>query len=178
MRKKDVRRRLNGFSLPVTGGGLQWETLDNTRVAARRVLSFLGDRRVLFMPYWQEEAGHCVASVLDSRRMLTEEIGGLTDDEYLVPHLQAMQAACRRFLDRIGSASKDGRHRELWVPYRPLDDEEIPLVCGLGELRASMGIQIGLIAATFNLDVPETLVEILPPPPDDGAELDFDLRRP
>jgi hypothetical protein len=43
-----------------------------------------------------------------------------------------------------------------------------------------MGIQIGLVAATFDLDVPDTLVAILPPPPDsdDGSELDIDVRRP
>ena len=49
----------------------------------------------------------------------------------------------------------------------------------LGELRSAMGIQIGLVAATFSLDVPDTLVPTLPPPPDsdDGGELGIDMRR-
>jgi len=178
VRNKDVRRRVNGFSLPIVGAGVQWETVESTKAAARRVLAFLADRRVLFNPYWQEEAAHCVESVLEVRRMLTDEIGGLHDDQALVPHLDAMRAACRQFLDRVGSVTDDDHHRGLWVAYRELNHHEVPLVIGLGELRASMGIQVGLIAATFEIDVPDTLVEILPPPPDDGAELDLDLRRP
>ncbi len=34
----------------------------------------LGDRRVLFNPYWQEETGECVSSVIDVRTMLTLSI--------------------------------------------------------------------------------------------------------
>src|SRR5512135_2532240 len=107
LRKRDVRRRLTGFSVPVIGAGLQWETVESIRAAAHRVLSFLEDRRVLFTPYWQEEAGHCVESVIEVRRMLTDEIGDLHDDEQLVPHLQAMRAACRQFLDRVAAATNN-----------------------------------------------------------------------
>ena len=99
MGKKDVKRRLNGFSLPIVGGGAQWETVESTRASAHRVLTFLADRRVLFNPYWQEQAGECAASVLDVRRKLTDEIGQLHDGKDLVPHLTTMQGACRQFLD-------------------------------------------------------------------------------
>jgi hypothetical protein len=112
------------------------------------------------------------------RRKLTDEIGGLHDDEQLVPHLQAMQAACRKFLDRIGSVTDDEHHRGLWVAYRGLGDRDVPLLIGLGELRSAMGIQIGLVASMFDIDMPDTLVEILPPPPDEGDELSFDPCRP
>lgn len=177
VRKKDVRRRLTGFSVPLVGGGAQWEVVASSRKAAHRVLAFLADRRVLFNPYWQEQAGECAASVIEVRRMLTDEVGLLPSDDPLVAHLDAMRAACRQFLDRLGEAARsDGR--SLWVPYRELDHREVPLVVGLGELRAAMGIQIGLIAAMFDLDVPDTLAETLPAAPDDGAEMDIDLRRP
>lgn len=180
MRNKDLRRRLTGFSLPVVGGGASWATVEGTKASARRVLTFLEDRRVLFNPYWAEQAAECVASVLDVRRMLTDEIGSLADDEALVPHLQTMRAACRQFLDQVSASTDGDRDRRLWVAYQPLDDRDFPLVVALGELRSAMGIQIGLVAATFDLDVPDTLVAILPPPPDsdDGSELDIDVRRP
>lgn len=176
-----MKRRMTGFSLPVVGGGVSWTPLEGTKTAARRVLVFLEDRRVLFNPYWAEQAGECVASVLEVRRMLTDEIGGLGPDESLVPHLQAMRAACRAFLDQMATATDhDGRPRRMWVAYQPLDDREFSLVVALGELRSAIGIQIGLVAAAFDLDVPDNLVAILPPPPDsdDGAELDLDVRPP
>jgi hypothetical protein len=178
MRKKDLKRRLNGFSLPIVGGGAQWETVESNRASAHRVLTFLADRRVLFNPYWQEQAGECAASVLGVRRKLTDEIGQLHDDEDLVPHLTTMQGACRQFLDRIGSVANEDRRLGLWAAYRELDLRDVPLLIGLGELRSTIGIQVGLVATMFDIDVPDTLVEILLPPPDDGAELNFDLHRP
>jgi len=106
--RRDEKRRLNGFTIPVVGAGVQWEHLDTARPSARRTLTFLADRRVLFNPYWQEEAGHCVASVLEVRRFLTEEIGLLGDDVVLIPHLEAMRAACRRFLDQVSENERQG----------------------------------------------------------------------
>lgn len=41
---------MTGFSLPVVGGGVSWDTVEGTNAAARRVLTFLEDRRVLFNP--------------------------------------------------------------------------------------------------------------------------------
>lgn len=107
--RRDEKRRLNGFTIPVVGAGVQWEHLDTARPSARRTLTFLADRRVLFNPYWQEEAGHCVASVLEVRRFLTEEIGLLGDDVVLIPHLEAMRAACRRFLDQVSEMNDKAR---------------------------------------------------------------------
>jgi hypothetical protein len=175
-----VRRRMTGFSLPVVGGGIEWTEVDGPNVAARRVIVVLEDRRVLFNPYWAEEAGQCVASVLEVRSMLTNEIAGLGAEKTLLPHLQAMRAACRQFLDTMGAAQRGGRKQPLWAPYREFNDAEVPLVIALGQLRSTMGVQIGLVAATFDLDVPDTLVPILPAPPhsDDGRELRPDFESP
>jgi hypothetical protein len=182
MRNKDVKRRLTGFSASVLGFGVgaEWEPTEAATGVARKVLSFLADRRVLFNPYFQEEAGECVASVVEVRRMLTDEIGALHEDKVLVPHLDAMRAACRRFLDQVRSVTNDDHHRGLWVANRQLNDvvayrELHDLVMALGDFRTAMGIQIGLIASTFGLDVPDTIVDILPPPPDDGTEVPVNL---
>jgi hypothetical protein len=119
MKSKDVRKRLTGFSLD----GLQWEYVETAHSAAFRVLSLLGDRRVLFNPYWQEETGECVSSVIDVRTMLTSEIGNANRDEGLIEHLSAMRAACRRFLDQVSAEYPDAD--ELWVPYHQLDDRDL-----------------------------------------------------
>lgn len=60
-----MKCRLIGFSVPIVGGGAQWEVVASSRAAAYRVPTFLADRRVLFNPYWQEQAGECATSVLD-----------------------------------------------------------------------------------------------------------------
>lgn len=79
--------------------------------------------------------------MLKIRDMLTDEIGGLADDEVLVPHLQTMRAACRRFVDQMTSATDgDGRPHRLWVAYQPLDDREFPLVVALGELCSALRV--------------------------------------
>lgn len=171
MKSKDVRKRLTGLSVE----GVQWEYVETAHSAAFRVLSFLGDRRVLFNPYWQEQTGECVSSVIDVRTMLGSEIGNANRDARLIEHLSAMRAACRRFLDQVSAVYPDAN--ELWVPFHQLSDRDTRLAAALGELRAAMGIQIGLIAAGFDLEVPETLVEILPALPDDGADMDRKFRR-
>lgn len=174
MRNRDIKRRLTGLSLPVVGGGASWQVVESSQGVARRVLIVLADRRVLFNPYWQEQAAECVASVIEVRRMLTAELGSLHDDQ-LSSHLEAMRASCRQFLDRVVTHTESDRRQELWRPHGEVREGEVELVRALGELRSLMGVQVGLVASIFRLDVPETLVSILPPPPDDGAEIDLHI---
>jgi hypothetical protein len=75
--------------------------------AARRVITFLEDRRVLYAPDSLEVPSHCVHSVLEIRHFLSAELGKLGGNSELAASLRAMRAACRKFLDRVGS--RDGR---------------------------------------------------------------------
>lgn len=181
-KKRDVKRHLTGLSLGASPDGsvslgVEWERTPTSRTAAYRVPEFLADRRVLFNPYWREQADECAASVVDVRRKLTDEIEGLSDDVVLTPHLRAMRGACRQFLDRLGEARASERDG---LAYRELTDNEVPLILALGELRALVGVQIALIASAFDLEIPETLWELVPAAADDddGSELAYRPRRP
>jgi DNA-binding FadR family transcriptional regulator len=74
--------------------------------AARRVIAFLEDRRVLYSPGEMEMPQHGVHSVLEIRRFLSSELGKLDAKSEFAASLRAMRAACRKFLERVGT---DGR---------------------------------------------------------------------
>jgi len=65
MNFREIASRITGLSVPVFG--VQWNPPDAERSAARRVLAFLEDRRVLFVPSEMEVPEHCVAAVLGIR---------------------------------------------------------------------------------------------------------------
>jgi hypothetical protein len=58
-------------------GGVSWQSSDLEVSAARRVIAYLEDRRVLYAPEEMEVASHCVQSVLEIRHFLSGELGKL-----------------------------------------------------------------------------------------------------
>jgi hypothetical protein len=70
MRFSEIASRLTGISTPI--GGVSWTPPTPDIEVARRVLTFLEDRRVLYDPMEAEVAAHCIESVLQIRRFLTE----------------------------------------------------------------------------------------------------------
>ena len=93
MKFSEVARRLTGISCPIFG--VSWNPGVAKVASARRVLTYLEDRRVLYAPWNVEIPEHCVESVLEIRRFLTDQLGQLDDqDEDIVPHLRAMRASC------------------------------------------------------------------------------------
>jgi hypothetical protein len=135
---------------------LLWEPTEAEVTVARRVISFLEDRRVLYAPYEGEEQELCVESVLEIRKYLTEELGSLSGGDGLRDNLGVMRAASRKFMtttDRIkhdwGSPFGDGP--ATWS-----------LNQALGELRGAFGIQLAHLSSKFGLDLPDDLAGILP----------------
>ena len=92
MKLKEILSRLNGFSVPIFG--ISWNPPKPHVTTARKVFTFLEDRRVLFNPYAWEEPSHCIQSVLEIRKFLTDQIGEL-EGEGLPNNLKAIRAACR-----------------------------------------------------------------------------------
>ena len=156
MRFKEIASRLTGFSVPVFG--VSWNPPEPEIAVARRVLTFLEDRRVLYNPFVHEVADQCIQSVIEIRQFLTNEIGRLGNDSKLCEHLRGIRAACRKFLD--GEPSQPGRIlRPGWG-----GPHESEFFTRLGELRASIGLHIASIALMHGLDVEGELASALPVP--------------
>jgi hypothetical protein len=148
---KNIAKRITGFSLP-SGVGLLWIPPASERDIVKRLFLYLEDRRVLYNPFNFEIIDHVIQSVLEMRRYLTEEISKLDSSSELLAHLKAMRAACRKFLD----ANPVPR---FWG-FRGVDE----ISQSLGELRASIGIQVAHLSAKYRVDVDPNLEVILPIP--------------
>ncbi len=158
MKFKEIANRLTGFSVPF--GGVSWQPTELEITAARRVIAFLEDRRVLYSPHEFEVPAHCVQSIIEIRHFLTSEIGKLGDSEF-ASSLRAMRAACRRFLDRVGT---DGQavlqgNFAFWT-----------FSSALGEMRGTFGVQLATIAVKFRLDIEDRLAAILPAEDSDSED--------
>lgn len=155
MKFKEIASRLTGFSVPVFG--ISWNPPEAERSIARRVVTALEDKRVLYNPTHLEMPEHCVHSVLDIRRVLTHELSGLQQHSALATQLRGMRAACRKFLDTVHADEKITRfgmspgHYASWI-----------FLSAIGELRGVFGLHVAAIAAQYGLDVEKELASIIP----------------
>jgi hypothetical protein len=156
MKFREIASRLTGISIPIFG--VQWTPSEPEVTAARRVIAFLEDRRVLYVPSEMESPHHCVESVLRIRENLTHEIGKLGDESALAESLRGMRAACRKFLSTVeGDNGRIMRHAN-----RNGDYASWIFNSALGELRGVFGIYVAQIAASYGLDVEDDLATIVP----------------
>ncbi len=153
MKFSEVARRVTGFSRPMFC--VSWNPGVAKVTAARRVLVYLEDRRVLFEPFEAESPGHCVQSILDMRQFLTSELDDKEDD--LAPHLRDMRAACRKFL-RSANVLDGGAGGFRGHFY---GSHECAFNQALGELRGTFGIHIAMVSSKFGIDVEDDLATIL-----------------
>lgn len=108
MKFSEIANRLTGIATPF--GGASWQPAEMEVATARRVIALLEDRRVLYAPEEMEVASHCVQSVIEIRHHLSDELGKLDSGSELAASLRAMRAACRKFLERVGTDGRDGIH--------------------------------------------------------------------
>ena len=149
-----VRFRPTGFSAPF--GGVQWERKDDDREIARRVLNLLGDRRMLWKDYTLEVEDHCVRSALAVREGLGADLDNPEIGRDLAARLRLLQGLFRAFVDEVGPTG-DG-----WDRPRFHSQGTDPLSVALGRLRGLVGVQIGELAAAYDLDVSDDLATIVP----------------
>ena len=155
MKFSEIANRLTGISTPF--GGASWQPAELEIEAARRVIVFLEDRRVLYDPCEMEVPDHCVRSVIEIRHCLTEELGKLEGSSELAASLRAMRAACRKFLERVGTDGREGIRYAIGSNVHSWT-----FGSALGELRGTFGVHVARIAAAFKLDVEDRLASILP----------------
>ena len=165
MQPSDIAPRVRGISFPAAGDG--WIPRIDDEQVARRVITFVEVRRVLFGTYANEVPAQCVDSVIEIRNFLTDVIGtgGIADE--LEQPLRLARGFCVRFLDRVGASErglpKEAKDRHLherveWQMHDYWFGE------ALGELRTGVALQIGVIAVRYGLPVEDDLASILPDP--------------
>lgn len=130
VRARDLTARLTGLSTPLVGA--QWQPRPGETDLARRVVTLLEDRRVLYAPDEFDVPRHCVESVLEIRRRVSDVLEEAAGRDPLTGNLRAIRAACRGFLDRVG----DDVARELVRPERGGTPEWV-FNQSLGELALS-----------------------------------------
>lgn len=149
-----MRYRLTGVAGP--GVGVQWERRDDDREIARRVLNLLADRRMLWKDFSMEIEEHCVASANTVRTTLGTHLDHPDIGADLARRLSLLQRLFRDFVDEVGPTDQDGFGRHRWGMGTD------PLSVALGRLRGLVGVQVGELAATYDLDVSEELATIVP----------------
>lgn len=141
---KQIAKSLTGFSTPVFG--VSWNSPQTDRKVARKLIAFFEDRRALYNPFDLENPRYVIDSVVEIRRVLTETIQMLDEDSDMLPHVRAMRAACRKFMNEVG-------------------DESFPhfdFFASLGELRGIFGVHMAQLSVKYGIDVEEELALILP----------------
>ena len=156
MKFLEITNRLTGISIPVFG--ISWKPPEPQVTIARRVITFMEDRRVLFSPSEMEIPRHCVSSILEIRHYLTKELQASTSMNELTDSLRAMRSACRKFLTIV----EDKKYETRDFAWNLSGMSSWVFMSALGELRGVFGIHIARIAAHHGLDVEDELASILP----------------
>lgn len=155
MNFKEIASRLTGFSVPVFG--VQWNPPEAEVAVARRVISLLEDRRVLYAPHALEIPDHCVQSANEIRRELTTEIGKLGGESQLRAWLQGIRRAARDFVTALGEF---GQHRSRGWMDHPMWAAQFGIA--LGQFRSTTGTYVAMLASTYGIDVEGDLERVLP----------------
>jgi hypothetical protein len=152
LKGRELVTRLTGIRTPI--GGIDWQPAPDERERARQVLAYLAEQQALWDPYDVAISAFVTQFIVDLRGQLRSDLDGLADNSVLWEGLQAMHAACRKFLEE-NQSPRSG----YGPPY------EAQLHSSLGELRALFGIHIARIACAYDLQVDTHLEGILPPEP-------------
>lgn len=164
---REIAHRITGFEVSVWGVGVSWNPPLLDVETARRLLTYLEDRRALYAPYDCETARYVVESILDIRERLTKDLEQSDRSSSLAQSLIAMRAACRKFLNEVVAVDTDLMiHRGL----RIWDRDDRDFFMALGELRSIIGVHAAQIAVRYGIDVEETLVSIFPALPDEDRQ--------
>jgi hypothetical protein len=162
VRFSEIASRMTGISTPIFG--VSWNPPISDVAVARRVIAYLEDRRVLCVPAEVEVPRYCVASVIEIRQFLTDQLGAGGIAKELAASLRAMRAACRKFLDDLGvlSGRLDDLEARRWHGRYGHGLDDYLLNQALGALRGVFGVHVGQLAVRYGIDVEDGLASILP----------------
>jgi len=161
-RKKDSLRKLassvTGISTPIFG--VSWNPPEDKRDIVRRLVTFLEDRRVLYVERHMEYGPWVDQSILKMREEITDVLKTCPEDEHLTSPFRAMRAACRKFHDDTSSPEQ----RPHMFPHDALMWE------ALGRLRGVFGLHLARLCVAFGIDVEPELASIFPADEDDDDD--------
>ena len=83
---------------------------------------------------------------------MTRILQTLDEKSEIPPHIRAMRASCRKFLDQITSRN----------PHRYYGIENDEFFAALGELRAIFGIHVAQLCVKYGIGIEQELASILP----------------
>ena len=128
---------------------------------ARKVITFLEDRRVLYVVYELETPQHCVDSIIKIREFLTNVLFDVDANSELGNVLRGMRGSCRTFLNEVQNAYYSQNGGNLALNNLGLGGE-IHFFNAMGVLRGVMGILIAKILVMHGLDCESDLLSIIP----------------
>jgi hypothetical protein len=168
---RDLASRVTFSTPPIFGVSASWTPSEPERNHIRRLIHFLEDRRVLFVPYHLEEVQEVNHSVGEIRQQLTATLQALPEKSYAAASIKAMRSASRSFMT---GPREEFRHLSGW-DRRPWDhrrgggrDGGPSFFMALGELRATFGMHLHALAVAYGIDVEPELAAIMPT--DAGAD--------
>jgi hypothetical protein len=160
LKSKSLLSRLGGVS--VFGFGVSFKPSETDRTIVRELLTFLEDRRALYVGAIWEQPNHVVQSVLQMRTELTNTLTRLGEGSPAEAACRLMRGACRDFVTKVGSRQL----REMDHGFvQGVQGEDFLLA--LGAMRATFGQQIALLAHLYAVDLEAHIASILPPVPDE-----------
>jgi hypothetical protein len=151
----DTARRITGISTPL--GGISWgDPGPGDGETVRRFLVFLEDRRALYNAMNLEVVGEVHRSIHEIREQCTKTLQVLAPKAFAVVPVRAIREASRRFHD-------DENERFRFFDHRWSHEESGPgFFVALGSYRATVGQQVALLAAHYDIDIEGDLASVLP----------------
>lgn len=146
---RTMRYRMTGVGTAVAS--TQWERKDDDKEIARRVLNLLEDRRLLWIDLRWEVPSDCAYSADHTRKELAKHLDNPEISEGLTRDLKALQGLFRDFMTKCD-------RRPPHHHYYGADEVSV----AIGELRTQVGIIVGALAATYDLEVSDELASIVP----------------
>jgi hypothetical protein len=135
------------------------EKVPGDEAIARKVITYLEDRRLLFGGRHLGDQLYCVQSANDIRRFLTDQLSQAKAGKSLEQSLRAMRAAAREFAEAAGPNARNFGYDEGGLSH--------DFSRALGRLQSLVGQHVALIADQYGIKVEPGLARILPPKIDD-----------
>jgi hypothetical protein len=148
-------RRITGISGP--WGGVSWaDPGPSDAEIVRQFILFLEDRQVLYNAFNLELTSEVEHSIHGIRQKCTETLQALPQKVFAVLPIRAIREAGRRFHD-------DQRESFRFFDHRWSQPDGSPgFFAALGAFRSTVGQQVALLAAHYDIDIEGSLASVLP----------------